>query len=463
MKPADKINQIKDLFSSEVWRIDARKLAPKSKNLLCVFRGIFLLAQEVNRKNTFVKASALSYTTVLGIIPLVILIFCFSQGFLTEQAKTWVPETINRVVRNVTPYLESIPGEEGGIKVRHSAQREVVSYITSILNGIDVKKLGLFGAIPLIMVAYSLLRTIENMLNDIWGVRKGRSFWRQLTRYWLVVTITPLLVLLSIWLTGTYQVQSIFDTVSTRAWILRDIWGYIGPMLIVSVGFTFFYKLVPNTYVRFLPALAGGLAAGLLWHINNTLGFMYINGALRWKSLYGSIGIIPIFLGALYLAWLFVLLGAHISFVVQNLEMFRGRHLADTLTPGQERKVALACALLIAYSFENGKPGPTKSELATMIGYPSSFLENVIFKLKQNCFIQENADLPPRFFPARPPETTTISQVMDGIYDGGGDDSEVFDTKLEVWRAIAAIGERFEEERTLGYNPTLAELVEISA
>ena len=440
----------------EVWKIDEMSLPPSLRFALKLLRTLYMIFQRFLQKHTFVKASALSYTTVLSIIPLLILTFSLSKGFLREQTNIWVPKIIDHVVENIVPYLDGIPArDKDEIKMKQSVKGRFVRRFSDYLASMDAGKMGLVGAVPLIVIAYLLLRTIENAINDIWGIKRGRSIWQCLLRYWCAVTLLPIVLIFTIWLTGHKQISVLLQGFGESAVLFSEFYNPT-PFLVLCAAFTFFYKAVPNTPVRFSAALTGGVVAGLLWEINNELSFMYLSNAIRMQTLYGSLGIIPIFLIALYFAWLIILFGAHTAFAVQNIDIFRRENLIEEITPATQQVIATACLLMINDSFQKGKSSPSKLELAERLILPEAYLENALLSLQNSQIIQENNLDPPGYTLLKPPEKLFLYDIMTLIIDDKNNQQSVQDNP--VMSKITKICDDFRKAGKKTMNPSVQDI-----
>lgn len=313
---------LKHLLYYDLWGMDKASVPSCLRPFIAPVRLLYMTGHDLVQKHTVMKAAALSYTTVLGLVPLLIIAVSFSKGFLQEQAEEIIPVVIDRAVESVAPHLNTVPIGEEKNRLKKSAKEVAVERLSKILMKLDARKLGVYGVLPLVLIAYFLLQTIENTFNDIWNIKRGRPFWRQFLIYWVCITLLPAIILITMGLTGR-QLFIYWEDLDRFA---GHLLFYLGPYLVLWSGFAIFYKVVPNTHVRLIPALIGGVVGGTLWQINNMLSFMYVSRAIRMQTLYGGIAVVPIFLLALYFAWLIILFGAHVAFAAQNLEFFHSKY-----------------------------------------------------------------------------------------------------------------------------------------
>lgn len=256
----------------------------------------------------FRVAAALSYTTLLAIVPLFTVVVSILSVFpmfdnwsetLEEQMfATFVP-TAGDVVRS---YLDQFTEQAG--------------------------RLTAVGLVALLVSSLLLLSTVEDAFNDIWRIHRGRSYFQRLMVYWSVITLGPILITISLSMSSTLLSITVFS----REWILADatryLLGYL-PILFELGAYLLFYMAIPNTRVRMRHALIGALVATVLFEMAK-LGFgFYILNFRSYQLIYGALATIPIFFVWIYLSWLVMLVGAVITAALRSIEQEHTE--ADTL------------------------------------------------------------------------------------------------------------------------------------
>ncbi|HCE43792.1 MAG TPA: hypothetical protein DET40_09610 [Lentisphaeria bacterium] len=453
-KEKDILGKIKDFFLTDIWMMEKDTVPSPLRPFIAPIRVGHIIWHDFLQKKTLSVAAALSYTSVLGLIPLLIIAVTFSKGFLRDKAEEFIPKAIDSFVENLAPQLEAVPAGEDSDKLKMSAKELAVTKLTSILIKMDAGKLGLFGIIPFIFIAYSMLRTIEGTMNDIWNVKRGRPIWQQFLQYWLCVTLLPLVLFITMGLTGTQVLMSWKGINHSATYVIT----LLLPYLTLWIGFAIFYKVVPNTQVRFYPAVIGGVVGGTLWQLNNKLSIIYVGKAIEMHTFFGGLAVIPIMLAALYFGWLIVLFGTHVAFAVQNMELFRCRHLASNMTPSYKQKIALACVLVINERFEKAEIPPDREDLSVHIGIPETFLEDVIPLLISSKLIRENNESTVTYLPALPPEKVHVRDVLDAI-TGSLDQDMILKPGSEYWKKSERLCETFHKSHSSDSNPPLIKLV----
>ncbi|MFA6567950.1 MAG: YihY/virulence factor BrkB family protein [Victivallales bacterium] len=450
----DLFGKLRKFFLNDVWTMEKDATPSFLRPFIVPIRVIYMIAHDFMEKKTLSTASSLSYTTVLGMIPLLIIAMTFSKGFLRDKAEEFIPRAIDSFVENVAPQLESVPAGDDGDKLKISAKGLAVKKLADLLIRLDAGKLGLYGIIPFLFIAYSMLRTIENAMNDIWNAKRGRPIWHQFLQYWLCLTLLPLVIFITMGLTGTQFVMLAKGINNSATYVVVKIL----PFITLWFGFAVFYKIVPNVQVRLYPAIVGGIVGGTLWQMNNNLSFIYVSKAVQMHTFFGGLAVIPIMLAALYFAWLIVLFGAHVAFAVQNIDLFRSRHLASDITPSYRQKIALACILMINDCFEKGKTPPDREDLSAKTGVPETFIEDVVPFLLQSKLIRENNEKDASYLPALPPEKVHIREVLESIT--GPVHQDIFlKPDSDYWRKAEKTCESFHNSCSRESNPPLISLL----
>jgi membrane protein len=274
------------------------------------FRDFF---RGMTQKRLFLKAAALSYTTVLTILPLIAITFTVTNIVLTQADPEQIDRVLDLVLNRMVPQVELLEnpiryGPEGTI----ISKREIKDGIKSFIRQVGSGQVGLIGGSTFIFLAFSLLMTIEHSLNDIWNVESGRSFMTQLWLYLAIIIIGSVFLFLAIILTSHSQGSRILQGVRKiplLPWLLQ----LILPFLISWLGLTFLYVVLPNVKVNLIAGLTGGVVAGTILQLNTMMSFLYLFNVATATRIYGRLGILPIFLAGLYVSWLFVLAGAQFT------------------------------------------------------------------------------------------------------------------------------------------------------
>lgn len=363
-----------------------------------------------------VRASALAYTTLLAIIPMLAVGLGIATNFIQAEGIQPVEELVNKLVGEVAPQLGLMPNGTDGV----AAREEVVIKITDFIATIHGGALGLSGTIGLIATAILLLSNIEATFNDIWGVHRGRNWLARVIQYWTAITLGPLLAILAIGLTVGGRFQAMQERLNGIP-MLGDILFNITPLVVLILAFTLIYQLMPNTKVHWQAALVGGLTAGLLWHLNSHFNVLFASKVLTASKIYGPLSVIPVILIGLYFSWLIVLLGGQVSYAFQNRRTYLQEKQAELVNQRGREFVAMRTMVRLARAFQTGNKPPTAIELADALDVPTRLVMQVLGLLgASNLVIEVAGGREPGYAPARPLDQITMRAILDSLRTSTG-------------------------------------------
>ena len=253
------------------------------------------------------NAAALSFTTVLALVPAAAVTFSMLSVFPVFEE--WSQELERFVYSNLVP----------------AAGELVQSHLQEFVG--QTGRLTAFGLLFLVVSALLLLFTIEETLNKIWRVEHSRSLLHRILSYWAVLTLAPLLMGASLSMTS-YLVAQAFDGDGAVA-LARNWFLGILPFLFEVLAFVLLYMAVPNKPIRLLHACAGGATAALLFELTKQAFTWYITNFHSYEVIYGALSSIPIFLLWVYLSWLVVLVGAEVTAVLVEEQQQRIRNTSE--------------------------------------------------------------------------------------------------------------------------------------
>jgi membrane protein len=447
------------IMRKEVWSADIKECFFLFRPILFLYRFFYFVISDFVNKKTLMMASALSYATVLGIIPITLVIVALSKGFLEDSLISYTPKIIDFVVAKLLPVFRDLPNNGNGEQLYQSVQNYINFQLIPTITNLNLHQIGLYGAIVLIVISLSLIRTIEKAFNDIWGVVLKRSICKLILRYWLVIALFPAVILLILWITGFNVVHDMMKLRKTF-WMTRIVSDQSFTVIILWILFTTVYKIIPNTRVKIMPAIIGGIVGGTLWQINNTLGFLFVSNALRTHYIYGSLGIVPIFLISLFVGWLIVLFGSHIAYAIQNLEFFRIRLLSTDLQPSDHQEIGVLCLAIIAIrQLEHGEP-PNADELSELSGLPFAYFSKTINEFAERKLIYETGDDSPRYMLCVPPDKLRLKDIVDTAIGHKNDKKLPLVSNKHLWHASIRLCTNYRNSYTDTANPTLQKIAE---
>jgi membrane protein len=448
-----------------------------------------LVIRSFVRNRCPVRAAALSYTTLLAIIPLLAVAIGVTSSLLKNEGEEKIYRAIDKLVSTVMPpatlntndqavslnlspgmplaltpanaaaetnVVAAGAGDTGG-DTRATAQKEAAQYIHQFIQNTRSGTLGVIGMLLLVYVAIQMLANIEDTFNDIWGVTRGRNWLLRVVLYWTTITLGPLAIVAALGLTGGSHLQTTRNLVAQMPFIGNLIFQLL-PLVVLWLTFTLVYELVPNTKVRFSAALVGGVVGGSLWHLNNIFGFLYVSRFVSNSRIYGSLGLVPVFMIGLYFSWLILLFGAQVAYAFQNRFVYLQDKLAENVNQRGREFIALRLMTCIGQRFQRGLPPVTLQEISAELGIPTRLAQQVLQTLLAARLITEIAGPEAAYAPARPLEAITAHHILHALRAGGGQElpSQNEPVRAEVYGEFARIEEA---ERQAASSVTMLALV----
>jgi membrane protein len=415
-----------------------------------------LVIRQFIRHRCFVRASALSYSTLIALIPLLAVALSVTSSLLKNQGEEQFQHAIERLAGAVIPpatigtnvaasdkqavtivtnelegatenlgtneaaaNLVAAANSANASAVPVSAQKELARKIWDFVQQTQSAKLGALGGVLLVFVAVSLLGRIEETFNDLWGVTRGRNLLTQIQLYSTAIMLGPLLLITALGLTGGSQFQSAKDFITQTPFVGKLIFGLL-PLLMLWLTFAFVYLLLPNTKVKFSAALAGGAVAGTLWHLNNVFGYLFVSRVFTNSTIYGSLYLLPVFMAGIYFSWVILLFGVQVAYAFQNRAAYLQDRLADNINQRGREFVALRLMTCLGQRFQNGLRPATVFQLSTELGIPSRLTQSVLRTLAHTQLVTEVAGAEAAFVPARPLETINAYDILLALRTGTG-------------------------------------------
>ena len=301
-----------------------------------------------------------------------------------------------------------------------------------IVEFVDNVKVGVLGSVGLALLIYtviSLMQKIERAFNFIWHVPQERSFAQRFANYLSVIVIGPVLVFSSLGISASLQSTEIVKTLTAMEPFgsLVNFAGTMLPFVLVVGAFTFIYLFMPNTRVKFSSAFAGACVAGLMWNMASVFFAKFVVSSAQYTAIYSAFAALIIFMLWLYIGWLVLLAGASSAYYHQHPErvsLIRGE---PALSMRMVERLVFALLTAIVNRYVTADPRSGTEELAGDLNVPTDVAQVHIHALSQAGLVVATADDPPRWMPARAPETISLSDVMAAIRRNGENPVLAFD------------------------------------
>lgn len=403
-----KIQQVLNFIKKDVWTIRRAALSPGKSFSLKILR-IFLFAfRGYDRDKCQLRASALTFYSLVSIVPVAAMAFGIAKGFgfekiLEEQLRTKLAGQQEILAQIITFSHSLLENTRGGI-----------------IAGV--------GLVVLLWAAIKLLRHIEDSFNDIWKAKEKRTIGRMFSDYLSLMLVCPVILILasSVNVFITTQVNMIVGKFAILGGISSIIFFLLKllPYTLLWVLFTFLYIFMPNTKVRFASGLFAGVLIGTLFQVVQWAYITFQIGVVHYNTIYGSFAALPLFLAWLQISWLIVLFGVEISLAYQTAD---DHELEPDFYDASHRLRILLSLLVTGHLIKNfirGEKPMTAGELAKQLEIPRPFADEIIASLVTSRIISavETNDKNKRGYqPAMDVNIVTLHYVMNALEKRGID------------------------------------------
>lgn len=395
----DKVISWWDYFNNGVWR------ETKSNWRINTLKTLSLSVQSFLNTDLQSRACAMAFRTMLALVPALALLFAIGRGFGFQN-----------ILEDELYGL--FPGQRVAIS---ESLKYVDSYLSTASEGIFVG----IGLVFLLWTLISLVSNVEDVFNAVWGIKTGRSIWRQITDYTAMLLILPVLMIcasgLTFFLSSTLQSIFHFSFMTPVITILLKIVSWMFMWLFFAAA----YALIPNTKVKFGNAVLAGIFAGSGFMI---LQWLFVTGQIyvtRYNAIYGSFAFVPLLLLWLQLTWVVCLSGAVLCYSSQNIFQFSFSAEISSISPDYRRRVTVAVASVIVQSFTCQKPLPTTRNISLQYGIPIRLVSDIIDQLLAAGIINRVVvDAKEEIFgyaPALSPDELTVGTLISRLGHEGRD------------------------------------------
>ena len=363
------IKQIKTFLLDDIWRVTDDEVSKKRGMIYNAIKIVTLSIKEFVERRVVNKASALTYNTLLAIIPILAILFAIARGFgfanlLEDQFRS-------------------------GLSSQAQAAETILTFIDSYLSH---AKSGIFIGVGLILLFYTVLLLTYNMertFNSIWQVKKPRSLYRKITDYFSMLLLLPLLTMLS---SGISIFMSTFVNYIQEFTLLAPIVKFLvrlTPFVLTWGMFTALYIFMPNTKVKFKYAILPGILAGSAFQ---AFQYLYIGTQIwvsRYNAIYGSFAAIPMFLLWTQISWSICLYGAQLCYVAQNLRNFSFSKETENISRRYHDFLCILIMSLICKRFQTEESPYTAESLSDEHKIPIRLTTTILYELQDLHMIYE--------------------------------------------------------------------------
>ncbi|UCF84413.1 MAG: YihY/virulence factor BrkB family protein [Desulfobacteraceae bacterium] len=406
------ISKALKFLKDDIWRIQERNLTRSKAFLIRQLRILVLSLKGVVEDRCQLRASALTVYSLLSIVPVFAMLFGIAKGFGFEKAL------------------------ERELMTRLEGQEEVLSRLINFSHTLlENTKGGVMAGVGIVLLFWAIIKVlghIENSFNDLWGVKKGRSFGRKVADYLSIMLIGPVLFITSSTITVLIsgQVEIFIQKIAILGVVAPAIFFMLKllPYCAIWILFTFMYIFMPNTKVNFKSGALAGIVAGALFQIFQLLYISLQFGVARYNAIYGSFAALPLFLIWLQLSWLIVLFGAEISFAHQNVHTFEFEPDSLRVSNAFKRLLTLRIVHLLVKNFSDLEKSLNETQISQKLEIPIRLVRLILYELVGSGIVSEinvDRDKNVAYQPAHNTDIMTVKYVMDTLEGHGSDNIPV--------------------------------------
>lgn len=425
----ERISWLIDFLLHDIFRVTEKELSNTMRFLVRLLKKLILSVRGFIEDDLIIKASALTYYTMLAIVPIFALFLAVGKGFgFAETIEGFVIKLIGD-----NPEITTI------------VMGFVNNYLAQTQGGLFVG----FGIGLLLWAVLNMFRQIEINFNDIWNVKKNRSIVRQFTTYITMLIVVPILIVVSSGLSAKVDAYVEIIAQSSVGSFLIPIYQFLvqlAPFVIYWVLFTLIFLIIPNTKVKISDAMLAGVVTGTAFL---AIQFLYVNGQIslaQYNAVYGSFAAIPLLLFWLQISWLIVLYGAELCYVSQNLMNFSFESDTKNISRRYKDYTLFVVLKIIVNRFCQAQEPISANQIAVDYNIPIRLVHDhlkllVDTNIISEIYIEQNAE---RFYqPALDVNLITVHLVLDRINRLGSENFKITDNGAfqEIWQKLETLQE----------------------
>jgi membrane protein len=420
--------KIQHFILKDLWSVRLEEYPPRMKFLFKYLRIVVLSIRGSMENKVTIRASALTYYTLMSIVPVLAMAFGIAKGFGADK---YLQEQI----------VNSLKGQE-------EIADKLVTFSNTMLQKTGGGLIAGIGIVLLFYAVAKVMSSVETAFNDIWKIEKARTLSRKFTDYLSMMLIAPIL-LIAAGSINVYLATSL-NTIAKQIEIIGYISPYIMlilkfiPYLLIWILFSLMYIVMPNTKVSYQSGIIAGIIAGSAFVV---LQWFYIDfqvGVSRYNAIYGSFAALPLFLIWIQFSWLIVLFGAEVSFANQNVDMYEFETETDRISAQSKRNLSLLILNFVVKRFVNGEEALTAHELSSSLKIPVRLMRVLLNNLIQcNILVRTiSSDTKnPAYQPAQHIDNFSVAYVIKALDNLGANlepDSPEMKSILNIQNAITA-------------------------
>lgn len=431
-KKTSLIHKIQNFIVLDLWRLNIAKKSRVFSGSIQLLRVLVIAIRGFLKDNCGQKASALTYYSLLAVVPIAAMAFGFAKGFGFDM------------------YLENY------VRSALEGKEEIINQILEFSESMLAKTQGgIIAGIGFLVLVWSIIKVLGNVemsFNQIWSISKQRSLVRKLSDYMTIVIFAPILFIISNSATNAISIYLV--ELAQESTLVSHMYGFISiifkliPYSLIWLTFTFFYIIMPNTKIKFSSALLGGIIAGGIFQITQFFYIKFQVGVSSYNAIYGSFAALPLFLIWMQTSWTIVLLGAEIAYATQNIQNFEHEIEATQMSISLREKICIWILHFVIQKFESNQAPPTSDDICNLLDIPHRIIKQCITQLVNAHIVYEVKTDNEKVFgyaPAIDIQKLTIDVTLSHLRSSGI--TELPYTNNEIFKKIAPLYTNLESSK----------------
>lgn len=400
-KAIEQVKRFIHFLRYDLWKIDLAhdsKLRAFGVEILRVTHLVFKGARDDNCR---LHASALTYATLMAMVPFFVIIFSISSAIGFTSAK-----------ENLMEWAAETPQIQGFIED-----------LVLMVEKVDMAALGVFGGVIFLYIVFKLLNGIEESFNQIWGVQSSRTVADKARNYLSVLVVTPILMLLANFL--SLKLVAFSSQILWLGPFIKTVLQ-LAPVGILTLAFVAVFMFIPNTRVSFRAALVGGFTSAFMAIVLQVLMVKMGIGVTRLSKIYGTFAYIPIFLFWLQMSWTILLFGAELAFAIQNRDTYAEERRSIRASMVSKLWVAFSVMQEAVRVFQGSEPSLDVVAYARASNIPVRLMNEVIQVLTRAQLLGAvGSDGVDGYVLLQAPEHVTAQKIYDLMITDGSSPAEL--------------------------------------
>lgn len=394
----------------DLWHVQRHNTTALAYYCCSLLKKLLLAVEFFTTRRVIDMAAALTYSTLLALVPILAVVFGVARGFgYNKYIEVWFRELL-------------------------SSQPQAADAIINFVNSYLVHtKSGVLLGVGLVLMLYTVLMltlNVEKTFNTIWQVKHRRSLYRAVTDYLAMLLLVPVVIVL---VSG-----------------LSIAGARLLPYVLMAVVFMAMYMCVPNTKVRLQVVIVPGILAGVGMQ---ALQLFYIHAQVllsSYNAIYGSFAALPLFMLWVQLSWTICLFGVQLCYTNQNMDELSFRLQVADISPRYRRLLAIILMSRVCQRFADGKRPYTALDLRRLTNIPIRITQDLLYMLVRAGLLSENSadgkDQEPTYQPAMTLQKLTVGAMVERLDSMGGWhlDIDLHEQLAQVeWKQYLALREQY--------------------